>query len=967
MSQSIRLPELPEASEKPGLPLLASAAPIVGSLAMWAITRSPYALLFALLGPLVAIGGLLDSRRRQRKSTRAARARFEADRTEVSRRIEAEHHRERRELEREAVAALDILTRQHPSHERWSHDPSTPLKVSLGTGTVPSALRVEGGERDELARHAARLNHAQVLVDARDGIAIVGTGATPHGVFRALILQLAHALSPEHTALHIEFGSESMPWHERDWLTALPHAVASDERRSEKSTSSTPITVRFERREGASLTGRAGEALATLALVHGEGELPRECRVAVQPQGVGLRVLRWPHPDSEPADVRPHLLTSASTRRLAAELRSAAVADGLLADSTVPSSVSVGELGDPPSHPSSSLACAFGLGPGALPLVIDLLADGPHALVAGTTGSGKSELLCAWILALAITRSPRELAVLLVDFKGGASFRTIESLPHVVGCITDLDPAEATRAIESLSAEVRHRERRLASNGARDISDLPRDAMPRLVIVVDEYAALVSEHPGLQSVFADIAARGRSLGLHLVLSTQRPAGIVRDSILANTPLRVSLRVLDPADSTATIGGPGAAQLAGDPPGRALITSPNRPVTPVQPALVTAQDVSAARTLHGDPESFSPRRPWLPPLPLLVTRDDLLEAEAAATSELRDPGIPFALIDRPATQSRAVARLDLSVTSNLLVVGARGSGRSSALAALAESAEASGINARVLPGDVEGAWDAVHDALAQLRRNDSEPVLLVADDLDLTLSRTPEEHRDTLARALASLLVEGPARGVALVLSVARVGAAVASLATHCNARLVLRTADPNEHHAAGADPRRFSPDLPPGRGWYRGELVHLVAPTGAPLETGGGARAETPVLPRETRAIVTPRPAALVETLTAAWGRGSTMRATATELSAPAPSTLSVTDGETPRVLVADPDTWLTRAALLTELSRTGAIAYHDCGLSAYRQLSGNRVLPPPLANPADTVWLAHPSTGTSRARLPSG
>ena len=136
------------------------------------------------------------------------------------------------------------------------------------------------------------------------------------------------------------------------------------------------------------------------------------------------------------------------------------------------------------------------------------------------------------------------MSFLLADFKGGTAFDALAGVPHVTGVITDLDGAGARRAIESLRAEVRWREAAIAGAGARDILD-PRVDLPRLVVVVDEFAALLGDHPELHAVFTDVAARGRALGMHLVLGTQRAAGVIRDSLLANCPLRISLRVTDP--------------------------------------------------------------------------------------------------------------------------------------------------------------------------------------------------------------------------------------------------------------------------------------------------------------------------------------------------------------------------------------------------------------------------------------
>src|SRR5690606_3260836 len=155
--------------------------------------------------------------------------------------------------------------------------------------------------------------------------------------------------------------------------------------------------------------------------------------------------------------------------------------------------------------------------------------------VGGTTGSGKSELLNTWILATLDDRTPAEVTVLLVDFKGGAAFAPLAGLPHCVGLVTDLDGPLAARAAISLRAEIRRREQVLAHSRARSI-DEAGGGVPRVIVAVDEYASVLGEDPELHALFSDLAARGRSLGIHLILCTQRPSGVVRDAILANCPL-----------------------------------------------------------------------------------------------------------------------------------------------------------------------------------------------------------------------------------------------------------------------------------------------------------------------------------------------------------------------------------------------------------------------------------------------
>src|SRR6185312_10519225 len=166
--------------------------------------------------------------------------------------------------------------------------------------------------------------------------------------------------------------------------------------------------------------------------------------------------------------------------------------------------------------------------------VVDVRADGPHALIAGTTGAGKSELLQTLIASLAAANRPEAMNFVLIDYKGGSAFKDCARLPHTVGMVSDLDGHLTVRALDSLGAELKRREEMLLHAGAKDIEDywdtrrlrpeLNLEPMPRLVLIIDEFAAMVAELPDFVHGLIDIARRGRSLGVHLLLATQRPAG-----------------------------------------------------------------------------------------------------------------------------------------------------------------------------------------------------------------------------------------------------------------------------------------------------------------------------------------------------------------------------------------------------------------------------------------------------------
>ena len=204
---------------------------------------------------------------------------------------------------------------------------------------------------------------------------------------------------------------------------------------------------------------------------------------------------------------------------------------------------------------------------------LDLRAQGPHALVGGTTGSGKSEFLQAWVLGMAAEYSPDRVTFLFVDYKGGSAFAECVRLPHAVGLVTDLTPHLVRRALTSLRAELHHREELLHRKAAKDLLELEKrgdpDAPPALVLIIDEFAALVGEVPEFVDGVVDIAQRGRSLGIHLIMATQRPAGVIRDNLRANTNLRIALRMADESDSLDVVGEKDAAHFDPSIPGRAI--------------------------------------------------------------------------------------------------------------------------------------------------------------------------------------------------------------------------------------------------------------------------------------------------------------------------------------------------------------------------------------------------------------
>ncbi len=357
---------------------------------------------------------------------------------------------------------------------------------------------------------------------------------------------------------------------------------------------------------------------------------------------------------------------------------------------------------------------------------LDLRAQGPHALVGGTTGAGKSEFLQAWVLGMAAEYSPDRVTFLFVDYKGGSAFADCVTLPHCVGLVTDLSPHLVRRALTSLRAELHHREHLFNRKKAKDLIELEKrgdpEAPPALVLVIDEFAALAGEVPAFVDGVVDIAQRGRSLGIHLIMATQRPAGVIKDNLRANTNLRVALRMADESDSVDVIGikdsahfdpglpgrgiaktGPGRLQLfqsgyaggwtsrvaekadvsvgelrfGGEVPWQSRVgdaaVEEERDLGPSdQQRLVST--ITAANAMARNP---APRRPWLDELPVLC--------DLSKHSSRNDAELIIGLSDVPTEQRQAAVFFRPDVDGHIGIYGTGGSGKSVTLRTLATAA------------------------------------------------------------------------------------------------------------------------------------------------------------------------------------------------------------------------------------------------------------------------------------------
>lgn len=896
-SQPIALPVAPAAQRRQPLPLLAAIVPVIAGVVLWLITGSLFSLCFAALGPLMLFASLFDGMRSRRRERRAA----EADAEEAWSRAEAE-------LERRTVEERERRWHQHPDAAacrleaplRGAQAPDATTTIVVGRGESPSGIRTSGGDdargRDFQARSSV-LGDAPVFVPLDGGLCVRGPRPVAAAAIRALVIQLCLRFGP---ALLAVVGEPELCG-----LGGLPHATRS--------------------RQGAFRLGIAGPGSSRTTADATIWMLPRGADV---PEGI-TTVIDCVEPQNS------LLRTRQGTRALAVECLSLSQTEiiaeecaGRVEDVDVlPEAVRLDEIEQPTR--SKGLIAAIGRGEQNI-IDVDLVEDGPHAIVTGTTGTGKSELLITWVTAMAQKHGPDQVAFILADFKGGTAFEPLRALPQVAAVITDLDEAGARRGVSSLTAELRRREAALAAAGARDITEVD---MPRLVIVVDEFAALLQEHADLGAVFIDIAARGRALGMHLILGTQRAAGIIREALAANCPLRISLRVGDPADSRFVLGTDAASELPGGPGSRglALVRRPQdlEPIA-LRVALTGAADLRAAgMQWNGATASASP---WLPSLPARLLLDELPEADGGLAVLGR--------ADEPERQAQPLEVLRIGVDRGLAVIGGSASGKS----ALIRTVAAQRPDAVRVPRDLEDAWDLV------ARLADASPAsapLLLCDDLDRLLAEFPLEYAQQFVARWEQILRAGAGRTV--VITASRAAGPVARLIDAIPERALLRMSSRVEHLAAGGEPAGFERDRLPGRARIADRDVQFAwvdEPQEKQPSAAVGVTSNWEPSTHITGLVTGGGIGASVSALAAAHQGHAVIPAGETLQSGEAPQR-----GGTPQILVGDAEAWQRNHLLWQRVRAEGEVLVRaECPLEL-RQLAGVRELPPYARGHAGRAW----------------
>ncbi|MFG2071962.1 FtsK/SpoIIIE domain-containing protein [Nonomuraea maritima] len=858
-SERLRMPPPPHPPGRRPFPLLLIIMPVVLGLVLVSVFNSYFYLIFMLFSPLMAIANHVTGKRGNRKQL------LEQGRTYRQRRrvLEAEIHAAvRRERWVRGVTGPDpatvALLACGPGGRLWERRRSDPdhLVLRLGTVDQPSVKELDEPARDENHR-VVRWNVPDVPIGVEvPDHGVVGVAGPQHAVqalARWLVVQTAVLHSPRD--VHVVVLTDRAREADWRWVRWLPHlrpgvpggpvvSIGNDPESVSNRIAELVSQVTARTRALGSSQNRAmfsepdvlviadgarqlrdvpgmvqvladGPRVRVFSVCLDEQErlLPEECGTVVLAEGDELTIRRTGAPDI--SGVRADLVDPDWCDQVARAL--APVRDvSPEHDAGLPRQVRLLDLIklEPPRaeellerwkrRPASTTFLVGSSYDG--PLALDLVRDGPHGLVAGTTGSGKSELLQSFVAALAAANRPDELTFVLVDYKGGSAFSACEDLPHTLGMVTDLDAHLVTRALESLGAELRRREHVLSEAGAKDhpeyrakrANDPSLPPLPRLLLVIDEFATLVREVPDFVPGLIGIAQRGRSLGIHLVLATQRPAGAVTGDIRANTNLRIALRVTDATESQDIIDTSEAVNISASTPGRALVRFGPRSAVPFQAAWVGAERpdadgerrkketrrdvraselswtglgrpavphadeeevvtapaptdlqalVAAVREAAGRLEDYEPQpSPWLPPLEDRIVLDDLppLPERAEGAEGAVPPPVPYALEDVPQLQQRRVAAMDLAVFGHLYVIGAPRSGRTQVLRTLAGSTArtASSADVHLYGIDAGGGGLAALEALphcgAVVSRHDTERLTRLLHRLSAELTGRQEQ-------------------------------------------------------------------------------------------------------------------------------------------------------------------------------------------------------------------------------------
>ena len=746
--------------------ILPIVLPLVVAVSMALIFRHPAMLMFGLIGPLIALSSSWGKKREQ--------ARLSQQQQEQERDLE---HKREMDIAQKTQTWLAEQVRAHPAVTDWLHNPlwrpeanSPEVTVRLGVGVVtpPPATGV----------YQPASGHP-LTIPLHTSLAVVGSGLDAVAAWRAVACQaLAIVQAPVHTTSSgvtvsgVWARNADVPQH-----LDIPHPAGEHSNRWCFVDSATQVPPQ-----------------ATWVLVVSSNKVARLFHRGVvthdglQPDVLTFAESRW---------VRARLVEAGGTSLAPAPTIQASDRGALWAELAA----------DQPA--------------------IDLVTQGPHTLVWGKTGSGKSVLLQRLVASLCARYSPDQFALVGIDFKGGATLAPLMAHPHASGLLTDLSPSATHRVTASLRAEILRREQLFADYRVASWPDLPADAScPRVLVVVDEAGVVAQEAPELMAVLSDIASRGRSLGLHLVVSTQRPQHVPRN-IIANCALRLCLGVTD-ADE--------ASQYAPDIP-RHLLQALRHSL----PGTVVIPDTTGSYALAtvdmSPPEVSWPNQKTHP-----LWREELPEhlgpEDVAGTEQIPGDGYLVGLADYPDRQTQEAWVYRPSLHGPLVIAGESGTGHTTCLTHLANQATSCGIEVvgassvpSVLVWQLMGLRDSSHHAT---------PKLFLADRLDRTLQGVSPDGQAWILDAVETLAVGLSERGdgSGAIITTAPGSTAATALSRWNATSCLLRHRDSTLWALAGGPSSMHNPTSPPGRAVVGGVAMqwcypeHATDPTRPEVQVG---------------------------------------------------------------------------------------------------------------------------------------
>lgn len=789
-TERITMPAPPDAPRRLRIPYPIIVVPLLlGGVLVLILPSgtSMFLIAFMALSPIMALATYFGDKRSGRKEYKAAAERFEHDLVQTEAALTAAVSDEARQRRSESPDAPALVRRatQGDSHlwERRSWD-SDFLSLRVGLARLDARTAVAGPRHgaksdprvDDLTARFSNVDDVPLLIalGSMSVVGLAGSRVSSVSVARSLMVQAAtlHSHSELGIAAALAPGSDRT-W---GWLKWLPHTASGASllqgpsvgmghrgrdlleriRRHQvtrleemaaahqKAPDGPSLLIliddqlALERSLVADLLNNAARLSMSVIWIGGDPRgLPGQCRVTIDTdEHMRARLIEI---DSavERSDVRAEGLGTAACEEVARALAPLRDTGGRSVSASIPTHVrllerldllqpSALQLAEVWQRPARGLGAVLGVSFGE-DMTFDLRGkEGPHGLIVGTTGAGKSELLRTLVMSLAARHPPTRLNFLLFDYKGGAAFEPCRGLPHVLDVVSDLDAELGDRALQALRGEIRRREVILAEAKASNLRDLerlaPHLAPPSLLIAIDEFAALQDVVPDFVDRVIDIAQRGRTLGVHMILASQQLRTAFSSAVRANSNLRIALRVKGDTESEDVIEANDAARIAPARLGRAFARVGSEPLIEFQTAHVSGRFVdpraaevqlrpfhtetpllASARRSAGSDEGVpadetdmaaivraavaaselldlpTPRPVWEPPLPERLSRQEVQHA-----SDLSVGRCAVGRVDDPTGQRQYELTFDLD-EGHVVALGAGGSGKTTLLHTVAASA------------------------------------------------------------------------------------------------------------------------------------------------------------------------------------------------------------------------------------------------------------------------------------------